>query len=94
MSKGGINWQITVIFCICILVVINIFVIVKLILVLGELKENYPSRIPLPCGAIPIRFVIGEPKCVDKLLGSINVTNDYVIPSEAFHSLSNGTLRL
>jgi len=41
---------------------------------------------PLPCGAIPTRFVIDEPECADKLLRSMNVTNVRVLPAEAHGS--------
>ena len=29
----------------------------------------------LPCAAIPMRFVVEEPACADKLVRSMNVTN-------------------
>jgi hypothetical protein len=95
MSKDKINWQMTFIFCFCILVVINVFVIVKLILVLGELREEYPSRANLPCGAIPIRFVLEEPECANKLLISMNVTNVHISSDKTLSSLwSKTNLRL
>lgn len=92
MSKDKISWQKTFMFCICILVVINIFVIVKFTLVSGELKEDYPKRAPLPCGAIPIQFVLEEPECANKLLRSMNVTNVHILPKESVDLLWNRSI--
>jgi hypothetical protein len=87
MCKGRISGQKMFMFCICILVIINIFAIVRIIIVLGELKEDYPSRAPLPCGAIPIRFVLEEPECVNRLLRSMNVTNVHISSDKTLSSL-------
>jgi hypothetical protein len=91
MSKDKISWQKTFMFCICILVVINIFVIVKFTLVSGELKEDYPKRAPLPCGAIPIQFVLKEPECANKLLRSMNVTNVHISSDKTHRPLWSQT---
>ena len=33
------------------------------------------ARRSLPCEAIPVRFVLDEPECADKLLRAMNLTN-------------------
>jgi len=33
----------------------------------------------LPCEAVPVRFVLDEPECADKLLRAMNVTNVRVV---------------
>ena len=55
----------------------------------NRLKSCQNPRESLPCQAVPIRFVIDEPECADKLLRSMNVTNVHVLPAEDLHSLLN-----
>lgn len=38
---------------------------------------------PLPCAAIPIRYVMDEPECANKLLQAMNVTNVHVLSRNA-----------
>lgn len=40
-------------------------------------------RHPLPCPAIPTRFVLEEPACAQRLLEAMNVTNVRIVPTIA-----------
>ena len=69
--------------CIVVLLVINILLTAQ---GLKRLKSCKIHKESLPCQAVPIRFVMDEPECTDKLLRSMNVTNVRVLPSEALGS--------
>ena len=66
--------------CIFVILMINIILIAKIALDLKRLKSCQNQRESLPCQAVPIRFVMDEPECADKLLKSMNVTNVRVLP--------------
>ena len=63
--------------CIIILLTINILLTAQ---GLNRLKYYQKSKESLPCQALPIRFVMEEPECADKLLRSMNVSNVRVLP--------------
>ena len=63
-----------------ILLVINILLTAQ---GLKSLKSCQSQKESLPCQALPIRFVIDEPECADKLLRSMNVSNVRVKSYEA-----------
>ena len=42
---------------------------------------------PLPCGAVPTRFVMDEPECADKLLRSMNVTDVHILPLKTLQAV-------
>lgn len=66
--------------CAMVLLVVNIFLIARVLLGLERLKPR--QRESLPCQAVPIRFVMDEPECADKLLRSMNVSNVRVVARE------------
>jgi len=62
--------------CIVVLLVINILLSAQ---GLKRLKSCQNPRESLPCQAVPIRFVMDEPECTDKLLRSMNMSNVRVL---------------
>jgi hypothetical protein len=44
-----------------------------------RLQDTPTARRSLPCEAIPVRFVLDDPLCADKLLKAMNVTNVRVV---------------
>jgi hypothetical protein len=44
------------------------------------LQGTPTARRSLPCEAIPVRFVLEDPVCADKLLRAMNVTNVRIQP--------------
>ena len=83
MSNRKMIWQIILVVCIAGLLVANILMLGKLALALEELRSCQHRRESLPCQAVPIRFVIEEPECANKLLRSMNVTNVHILPADA-----------
>jgi hypothetical protein len=61
-------------------VIVNLILTIRLAADINKLAGPVSKRSPLPCGAIPTRFVMEEPECADKLLRSMNVTNVRVLP--------------
>jgi len=85
MAAGKMTSQKKLLVCIVLLLVINILVTARLALGLGRLKSY--QRESLPCQAVPIRFVMDEPECTNKLLRVMNVSNVHILPAEALRSL-------
>ena len=75
--------------CIGVLLVANILLTAKIVLGLERLKSCEHRRESLPCQAIPTRFVMEEPECVNKLLRSMNVTNVHVMPRGTTYPIGN-----
>ena len=59
---------------------INIALTHRTTVALSALGECPARRSSLPCEAIPVRFVLDDPACVDKLLRAMNVTNVRILP--------------
>ena len=91
MSRKNVNWQVALMLCIFILVAINMLITVKLFLNSQESRVFSKTREPLPCKAVPTRFVIEEPDCANKLLKSMNVTNVRILSTEESDDLWNKT---
>ncbi len=50
--------------------------------ILEMLDDDAPAlRHSLPCAAIPVRFVMDDPVCADKLVRSMNITNVRILPN-------------
>ena len=79
-------------FCILVLVTINLFATTKLLLNAREVPSPLHTREPLPCKAVPTRFVIEEPECANKLLRSMNVTNVHILPAAPYDYQLNRTI--
>ena len=92
MKRKNVNWQVALILCIFILVAINMLITVRLLFNSQESRVFSKTREPLPCKAVPTRFVIEEPECANKLLRSMNVTNVHILPKESFGLLWNRTI--
>lgn len=60
--------------------VLNLTLNLQLAAQTDELRELMETRRSLPCEAIPIRFVLDDPVCADKLLRAMNVSNVRVLP--------------
>ena len=73
-------FQKILIICIIILLVINILLTAQS---LKTLKSCQNTQKSLPCQSLPIRFVMEEPECAEKLLRSMNVSNVRVMSYEA-----------
>jgi len=67
--------------CVLVLLVVNLFVTARLFLDAKKSPLVLRAREPLPCRAVPTRFVMEEPECADKLLRSMNVTNVRILPA-------------
>ena len=59
--------------------------------ILEMLDDDAPAlRHSLPCAAIPVRLVMEDPVCADKLVRSMNITNVRILPRRGGHrSLNN-----
>lgn len=65
------------------LVLITVLLVANLAMTVVHWKQG-KSATPavtrsLPCEAVPVRFILDEPECADKLLRAMNVTNVRVI---------------
>ena len=80
MKERKYNWQMGLMVCVLVVVIINLLMILQLSADMQEMQKHTPNRRSLPCGAIPTRYVIDEPECADKLLRSMNVTNVRILP--------------
>lgn len=69
--KEAFSYKILII-CIIVLLVINIYLTAQ---GLKRLKSCQNPNESLPCQALPMRFVMDEPECADKLINSMNLTN-------------------
>ena len=72
--------------CIVGLSVTNVMVVTKVALDLERLQSFQHRRGSLPCQAIPIRFVMEEPECANKLLRSMNMTNTRILRDAKLNS--------
>jgi len=80
MPKQKLTSQKILTVCIVFLLVANLLLTVKVAINSEKLKSY--QRESLPCQALPIRFVMDEPECADKLLRSMNVSNVRVLTGE------------
>ncbi len=76
------------------LVLITTLLVANLVVTGFLLKQSKAfstgARRSLPCEAVPVRFVLDEPECADKLLRAMNVTRVRVLPRlQAIHDVSN-----
>ncbi len=55
-------------------------VTLRTIVLVDAMADCTPHRRSLPCEAIPVRFVLDDPVCADKLLRAMNVTNARILP--------------
>lgn len=72
--------------CVLVLLTVDLFMITMLFLNAKKSPLVLHAREPLPCGAIPTRFVMEEPECTDTLLRLMNGTNVHVVPVAAGES--------
>ena len=64
-----------------VLVMIAVVINTVVTLQLAAKMDNFPKpQRSLPCAAIPMRLIMEDPVCADKLLRSMNVTNVRVLP--------------
>ena len=80
MPSEKMTLQKILVVCIVVLLVTNILLTMKHAQDLERLKSCQYLLESLPCQALPIRFVMDEPECTDKLLRSMNVSNVHVMP--------------
>ena len=66
------------------LVMIAVLLIANLVVMGFHLKQgnavSMGAHRSLPCEALPVRFILDEPECADKLLRAMNVTRVRVVP--------------
>jgi len=66
------------------LVLIAVLLVANLVMMGFLLKQGKAvstrTRRSLPCESVPVRFVLDEPECADKLLRAMNVTNVRILP--------------
>ena len=86
------NSQVAVTICIFILLVINIAMTTKLLINAHKSLQNAGQRDVLPCRALPVKFVIEEPDCANKLLKWMNITNVRILLAEDFDPPPNETM--
>ena len=89
--RKKLSWEIGLLVCILVLLLINIVMTTKLSVHNQKSQPSSVQREPLPCKAIPVRFILDEPICADKLLQTMNVTNLHILPKGALNQLLNRT---
>lgn len=77
MSRKSVNGPVILMVCVLVLLVVNLFITTRLF----ESPLMLRARDPLPCRAVPTRFVMEEPECANKLLRSMNITNVRILPA-------------
>ena len=76
--------RIVLVLCMIVFVIVNLILTIRLAADINKLAGPVSKRPPLPCGAIPTRFVMEEPECADMLLRSMNVTNVHILPAATY----------
>ena len=84
-------WRVVLLVCILGLVSANLLITIRLALKIDQIQQCSQKRKSLPCEAIPIKFVMEEPRCANKLLKAMNVTNVDILSHGALDSLLNRT---
>ena len=75
MSRKSLNRLVILIVCVLLLLVVDLFITTGLLLSSKKSPVIPRTSEPIPCRALPTRFVIEEPICANKLLGFMNVSN-------------------
>ena len=86
MSRKGLKWLAIMTACVLVLLTVDVFMTTTLFLSTKKSTPTLHARDPLPCGAIPIGFVMEEPECADKLLRSMNVTNVRILSPKTLNA--------
>lgn len=81
MSRRSLNRPVILMVCVLVLLAVNLFITARLFLDAKESPLMLRAREPLPCRAVPTRFVMEEPECANKLLRSMNITNVHILPA-------------
>jgi len=81
MSRKSLNRLVILMACVLVLLAVNIFITTRLFLNAKKSPLVLRAREPLPCRAVPTRFVMEEPECANKLLRSMNITNVRILPA-------------
>ena len=81
MSRESLNRLVILMVCVLVLLAVNLFITTGLFLNTKKVPLTLRVREPLPCRAVPTRFVMEEPECANKLLRSMNITNVHIIPA-------------
>ena len=92
MSRKSLNRLVILIVCVLVLLVVDLFITTRLFLNSKESPVIPCMSEPLPCRALPTRFVIEEPICANKLLRFMNVSNVRILDSEFFGALWNKSI--
>lgn len=87
MSRKGLKWLMIMTACVLVLLTVDVFMTTTLFLNTKKSLPTVRAREPLPCGAVPTRFVMEEPECADKLLRSMNVTNVHVLSPNTLNAV-------
>lgn len=87
MSNKSLRRLVVMMSCVLVLLTVNLFMTSTLFLNVKESPSTVHARDPLPCGAIPTRFVMEEPECADKLLRSMNVTNVRILSPKTLNAV-------
>jgi hypothetical protein len=77
MPAARMAFQKILMVCAMVLLVVNILLTAWTFWSLEKFRLG--QRESLPCQAVPIRFVMDEPECADRLLRSMNVSNVRVL---------------
>jgi len=85
--RENLSWSLGLILCILVLLMINVVMTMKLSMNIQKSQPGSVQREPLSCEAIPVRFVIEEPECTNRLLRSMNITNVSILPAAASNSV-------
>jgi len=81
MPRKSLNRLVILMVCVLVFLAVNLFITTRLFLNAKKSSLMLRSREPLPCKAVPTRFVMEEPECANKLLRSMNVTNVRILPA-------------
>ena len=82
MSRKSVNRLAILMVCVLVFLAVNLLITTTLFLNAKKSPLMLSEREPLPCRAVPTRFVMEEPECANKLLRSMNVTNVHILPAE------------
>jgi len=75
---------VTILLVIVVVLLLANIIVSGFLLKQGKAASNVPRR-SLHCEAVPVRFILDEPACADKLLKAMNLTRVKVVPKRPSH---------
>jgi hypothetical protein len=82
VSRKGLKGLTIVTACVLVLLAADSFMTTVLFLNAKKSPLVLHAREPLPCGAVPMRFLMEQPECANLLVKSMNISNFNILPAE------------